>query len=630
MTLRRISMTAKTFRLACLLCLGLLAGCRSREITDGMDRYVADAAAGQTSAADFARTSLETEFPDLTDEQTSQWYYSNSHNVLPPRLREPWELQLEQAIRMALARSKIMRDIGGAVVDAPRSVSSVFDPAIVETDPLRGVPAALSAFDAQLGTRLFFSGIEQTLNNAIEGQGTLDPRTTFAFLDLSLVKTAPNGTRFALGNLSTFDRNNSPLNRFPESYTGDFRGEIRHPLWQGAGHEFNQVAGPNGLPGEYRGVWIARLNTDVEIADFQASIRDLLFNVERAYWELYFAYRDLDAKLAGRDATLETWRAVKARLDTGAADGAEEALARERYFASISEIEAAFSGLPVGVASRSAPTNGVNGYQGGMLAAERRLRFLIGLPVYDGKLIRPADEPVRAEVVFDRPASLDIAFQRRVELRRQMLTIQRQEMELTAARNFVQPRLDLVGSYRVHGFGENLFGSPATPNGSAYGDLFRGDLQDWVVGMEWTAPVGFRQGNAAVRNSQLKLMREKAILREQEHQIAHELDAAFAELHRSFATSRANYNRRVAARQRANAVRDKYQADDIPLEFVEDAQQRAVEADAAFARAQVDHAMALATVHFARGTYLDYVGVHLSEAATSLSAGSGVPVFTDK
>ena len=40
---------------------------------------------------------------------------------------------------------------------------------------------------------------------------------------------------------------------------------------------------------------------DIALVDFEIGVRNLVSDVENAYWELYFAYRDLDAKIAGRN-----------------------------------------------------------------------------------------------------------------------------------------------------------------------------------------------------------------------------------------------------------------------------------------------------------------------------------------
>jgi hypothetical protein len=86
---------------------------------------------------------------------------------------------------------------------------------------------------------------------------------------------------------------------------------------RGAGVNYNRIAGPNATAGAYNGVLLARLNTDVSLADFEAGVINLVNDVEQAYWDLYFAYRDLNAKLAGRDSALVTWRNIAERLRIG-------------------------------------------------------------------------------------------------------------------------------------------------------------------------------------------------------------------------------------------------------------------------------------------------------------------------
>ncbi len=92
---------------------------------------------------------------------------------------------------------------------------------------------------------------------------------------------------------------------------------MRQPLLRGAGVQFNRIAGPGAQPGLYNGVMLARINTDIALADFEASVRNLVADVETAYWELYFNYRSLDAVIAGRESALQTWRKVYALYQIG-------------------------------------------------------------------------------------------------------------------------------------------------------------------------------------------------------------------------------------------------------------------------------------------------------------------------
>ena len=91
---------------------------------------------------------------------------------------------------------------------------------------------------------------------------------------------------------------------------------------------------------------VARINTDVALTDFEIAVRDLVSNVENAYWDLYYGYRDLDAKVKARDAALDTWRKIYALYETGRRGGEaeKEAQAREQYFRFQEDVQTALSG----------------------------------------------------------------------------------------------------------------------------------------------------------------------------------------------------------------------------------------------------------------------------------------------
>jgi len=580
------------------------AGCLSH----GQFRFREELAHYQTVAT-------QIEYPDVNVGHASG--VEETQEPFSVRRDEPaeyWPLTMDEAIRIALTNSEAIRDLGGRVVAAPATTVTVYDPAIAETDPLAGPQAALSAFDAQFGTGIFWNRNERTLNNVIFGGGTTSLAQNTAAFNAEINKHAATGTRFAVRSLVDYDRNNIPLadpilgtagNRFASSYNAILEGEVRHPLLQGAGIEFNRIAGPYATPGRYNGVLLGRINTDITLADFEIGVRDLLSEVHRGYWDLYFAYRNLDARLAEREAALQTWRSERLKLEAGTTDREREALAREQYFAAQGAVQNALNGTGTGATVVSL-TQGVYGN-------ERRLRRLMGLPATDGRLIRPADNPSTADIVFDWNSSLADAMWRRPELRRQKWLIERRELELIAAENFLRMRLDVVGQYRWRGFGDDLFGSESIPQGSAVADLFTGDLQEWQMGLQLSTPIGNRIGHTAVRNAELHLARERAVHREQERHITHELSNALAELDRAYAVSRTNLNRTIAAKQQLDAVQAKYEVGEVLLEFVLDAQRRVTEAESEYYRSLTDHDVAIAAVHRARGTFLSYLGVQLTE-----------------
>src|SRR5690606_2486113 len=114
------------------------------------------------------------------------------------------------------------------------------------------------------------------------------------------------------------------------------------------------------------GVLIAKIRTDITLTDFETAVRNQMRDVEEAYWELYFTYRDLEARRIGQASALETWRRVKAKFSIGGEGGEAnaEAQARSQYFNFRQQVQVA---------------------QSNVFAVENRLRFLMGLTASDGR-----------------------------------------------------------------------------------------------------------------------------------------------------------------------------------------------------------------------------------------------------
>lgn len=544
---------------------------------------------------------------------------------------EYWDLTLQEAVHLALANSQVMRDLGGTVLRSPESVQTPYGPAIQESDPQFGLEGALSAFDAEFSTSCFFEKNDQRLNNQFLGNLGIFQQD-YDVLQAQLTKQAATGSRFTLRKSWEFDSNNNLGNEFPGgSWTVFLDAEARHPVLQGGGLKFNRIAGPGGSPGVINGVLVARVKTDISLAEFELGLRDFISNVENAYWDLFFAYRDLDAKVRARDATLETWRRIHA-LNLAGRKGGEaekEAQVREQYFRINAEVQDALTGrLQEGTRTNNGSSPGTFRGSSGVYVNERKLRLLMGLPPSGERLIRPSEEPPVSPVVFQWGEITREALVRRAELRRQRWQVKRRELELIASRNFLLPSLDLVGRYRWRGFGKDLIdpsGNPAFAPGddaatlsakrydNAYTNLTDGDFQEWQLGVEFSMPIGFRQGHASVQNAELRLARSNALLREQERQVVNNLTGAVAELDRAYAVMQTDYNRLQAANQQVPLLEDALERDRVSVFEVLAAQRLRAEAESRYYQSEVEYALALRGVHFEKGSLLAYCGVVLSE-----------------
>jgi len=534
---------------------------------------------------------------------------------------EFWELDLQTVIQICLESSDVLRDIGGLVLDSPQNVNTVFDPAIQETDPLVGVDAALSEFDAALLGSMSFENNDRALNNIFEGRGARLFRQDLGFYNLELSKRTAFGTNLAIRNVIDYDSNNAPPpgNNVPAlPWVDRLEFEVRQPLLRGAGVVANRIAGVSDVPGVYNGVLIARIRTDLSLAEFEASVRELVSNVENAYWELYFAYRELDATIAARERALRTWNEVRALSQTGQRGGEKARLAQaeEQFFRLDAAVEDAVWGREID----DTRTNLFQGH-GGVHTSERRLRMAMGIPVSDGRLIRPADQPPLAEVMFDWDNVVDESLERRVELRRQRWQVKQREMELLASRSFTLPRLDAVGGYRFRGLGNDLInadgdGKPRFDN--AVGNLTDGDFQEWQLGVDLSIPIGNRRARAAVRNAELRLSRERAILAEQERQVVADLSDSISEKRRAYVLARKSFNRTKASRDQLAALEEDFtNADRIErtrlLDLLLNAQLLAAEAETRFHRSMAEYMVAVKNVHYEKGSLLSLNEIHLSE-----------------
>lgn len=532
---------------------------------------------------------------------------------------EYWDMSLEDAIHLTLENSRVLRDLGGAVVRAPAATRTAMDPAAAETDPRTGIEAALSEFDAQFRTSVFWEKNHRALNNEFFGGGTRILFQDVGVFQAAISKRAVTGTQFTVRHNVDYDANNAPGNIFASAWNTNVEAEIRHPLLQGGGMEYNRIAGPSATPGIYNGVLIARINSDVALTDFEIAVRDLVSNVENAYWDLYYGYRVLDARVKARDAGLDTWRKINALYEVNRRGGEaeKEAQARAQYYAFQQDVQNALSGEPY---TQSRNWNGLpsGAFQttGGVLLAERRLRLLMGLPPGDCKLLRPTDEPNVAKIDFDWEQITCEATTRRAELRRQKWQIRRRELELMASKNHLMPRLDAVGRYRWRGFGDDLFPiqEPPLPQfDNAYGDLTSGNFQEWQLGFELNVPIGFREAHVAARNAELLLARERAILRDQQREIVHEAADAISETDRAYTVLQTSYNRLAANRDQLGAVQAAYDADKAPLDLFLDAQRRVADAETDYHLNRARYSLATKNVHFVKGTLLEYDGVYLAE-----------------
>lgn len=522
-------------------------------------------------------------------------------------------LTVEECLRYALENSRVLRELGGALLQAPDTVATRLDPARVYSDPRFGEQAALSAFDASLFASALVENNDRELNNRFVGNQGLFRQDLHNY-SWGFRKRSATGGLMTVRNQIIYDNNNQLSNGLgPSAFDSILNAEIRHPLLQGSGTKFNRIAGPGATPGQINGVLIARVRTDISLTEFEKSVVDLLADVENAYWDLYYAYRDLEAKIAVRDIAEDTLK----RLPRSATSAGDVAQAEEQVYRFQAEVVDALNGRPVdGTRTNNGSTAGTFRPIGGLRFQERKLRLLIGMPINDGQLIRPVDRPSDAPIAFDWSAAISEAVGNRPELRRQAWLVKQRQLELAASRNFLLPQLDLIARYRIRGFGDRLIDDAAVSNATE--SLLSGEYQEWQFGLEYELPVGFRQAHAAVRNAQINLRREVEMLEEQQRYVKFGLSNAFSELQRAYDNMKLQQQRLDAIVRQLNALETRAARGDNPaLDVRLETHRRLLDARLRFHQAQIDYALAVRNVHYEKGTLLKFCNVLLTESVAA-------------
>ncbi|MCH7729183.1 MAG: TolC family protein, partial [Planctomycetes bacterium] len=555
-----------------------------------------------------------------------------------------WDLSLEDVISISLQNTKVIRAGSQAPVLSRNGVSpgsgqltnggsnpiplhaTIFDPALRETDAgepsagrlndnsagtgrlgpgqllsvrtigggVGGVEAALSEFDLSFNTRLFWDKSDRAQNFFAFQPFIKNDSANFVS---ELSKKTASGTHLFFRNTTSYEHANTnflrddPVLLVNSAYTTAFEFEARQPLFRGRGTMINRI-----------GIVNARIGTDQEIATLEANLQNFLANIEVRYWDLYCAYREFETAKKGRDSALSAWRDVQTKVAGGILAGQDEARAREQFFNFRNELENALWNL---------------------YSTEEDLRFLMGLAATDGKLIRPSAKPTQARIQFDWAAINAEAIARRPDLRIQRWQIKKNELQLAYAKNALLPEINAFALYRFVGVGDHLTGAnrngqnfaPGTAVGSrAFDELTGGKFQEASFGIEMNLPIGFRKELSAVRNAQLVLARQRALVEDLELNASHELSAVVRALDTYYQLAQTHLNRWMAAEEeveKRNIVQE--QIDSNELDRLLDAQVRRANAQIAHYRSLCEYNKLIALIHLRKGSILDYCGIQFGE-----------------
>jgi outer membrane protein len=232
-------------------------------------------------------------------------------------------------------------------------------------------------------------------------------------------KGGGNFTYFFNNTRETTSAQNQSLNPFYSSAQGI---QFSQPLWRNRSIDRNRQQ-----------IRIQRKRLEQTDADFRLRTIAVISQVQRAYWDLFFALRNEQNQVANVNLARENFR----RTEASVAAGASAPLQRAEIETELSTRESSLL-----IANQQ------------VTFAENTLKnLLIKDPLSPewSKAIVPTDQPSFDETPVNLEASLKEAHDNRPEMRRLRLEEDVNDINLQFYRNQTKPRVDLVGTFQTNG-----------------------------------------------------------------------------------------------------------------------------------------------------------------------------------
>lgn len=403
--------------------------------------------------------------------------------------RQEQLISLDQAIQAAVANAEVIRVLTG--VSASTSGRSIYDVAISNT----GIDVQTAVFDPTFD-------ITSTINKTDRPGAIFDPGdpaqallvgsstdsvNTTASLSKRMIDGGTIGMNVnAVG--SYFEPGIQPLD--PE-FRSFVELTLRQPLMRGFGRSANLAP-----------VVIARIDTERSYFQFKDSVQELVRGVITAYWNLVSSRIEVWARRQQVEQAEFAFERITARMQQGLARASDLAQARS----SLANFKASL------ITARA-----------NMLLAETALRNIMGLEPSSTMVLIPTSMPVLEQVEFDWDGVIAIAEQYRPDIIELKLILEADAQSLIQADNQARPQLDGIANYRWDGLSGEM------PNGNT---LLNdpGRFAGFNIGVNFSVPLGLRQGRASLRRRELLIARDQANLDQGIHQMVHQLTINYRNL----------------------------------------------------------------------------------------------------
>jgi outer membrane protein TolC len=422
--------------------------------------------------------------------------------------------------------------------------------------------ANLSAEEAKFEAT-FFAGYTRNDQSVLTDLEQGEPTNSDEFLAGLRLPLATGGD-LSIDTLATrSDLGTSLAGASPDPWESNVRFSIAQPLLRGAGLKTSTAS-----------IRIAEWNLDLADARLKLAATRILADADRAYWNLYAAWRELEVRKQQYALAIAQMDRAERRLKAGDAPEVDVIRARSGAGSTLESIIRADANLRI---------------------RQRDVKRIMNdtlIPIGGETALRPATDPNPLRIDLDGDALAAEAVANRMEMLELEVQLAIDSMNIDLRRNEALPVFGLDYRYSIQGDDGGF--------GSAYSSL--GDFDSHRIGISGEMPIGNQVRENRLAAAVLERVRRLATRESRVMAIRGEVFDALDRLRQAWQSILASRLETILAARVVAGEERQFEVGLRTSTEVLDAQSRLADAQSREVRALADYQIALVDIAFASGT----------------------------
>ena len=359
--------------------------------------------------------------------------------------------------------------------------------------------------------------------------------------------------------------------------TGRLSLNFTQPLARGRGKTYNLSL-----------VTLACVDKRVADAEYRRQLQSHLLEVTRAYWALYLERATLCQNLKSFQRGSKIYDLLQQRR----------------------HIDATSSQLLAADAAMKQRRSTLIRSQAAVENAESRLRALVNDPALDGRELLPLDQPLHIVDTMSLSESLPVAFDSRPEVTQALSQVKAASIRVGMAKHELLPLLNLTTEAYLNGLGAG--GEAAR----AFSRQFDSGAPSYAIGLQYELPYGNRAAKARLTRRRLECSQLQAQMETTLQTVRLEVEVAVREIETSRQELSTKHASMVARENQLDSLLQYWKrlpgegaTAALALENILTAQERLLQAEGEYLKAQLTYNLALANHKRAIGVLLQDEGI---------------------